>query len=442
MTAGLFAMNTPWLHTEGNKIKDPGGKDVILRGISWISLYVTAYRIGPRVNYFPHEDESDEQKANLKAMIDLMTSEGEDGWNARIIRMPVYPKQIDDDPGWLTLSTRERYNELITTAVDYATEKGIYVILDWHYVDDYGDKVDKTREFWDWAVPQFKDYSNVLFEIYNEPIDFEYIHDPAARSYSWSTWKNTLAQPIVDRIRGHHGAANLILVGGPAWCQRMYGANADPISAENIVYVTHIYPYHWDHPGDGLVHGDMTNYLGNLAENYPVFFSEWGFQDGGAIPCDGEDEDEYAAGMMDLLNKGGHSWTMWCFDPWWEPIAWGNWQYTDLLGSSLPNTGGYHGQFMKDFLFEKRNSDLPGNSEPSVTPEITPTHAPGVKGDVNGDNNVNIVDALLIAQFYVKIIPQGFVESQADVDCSGKIDIVDALQVARFYVKLIDTLDC
>jgi hypothetical protein len=263
----------------------------------------------------------------------------------------------------------------------------------------------------------------------------------------------------VDRIRNYHGAGNLILVGGPAWCQLMGGANDDPISGADIVYVSHIYPYHWDNNG-GRPTGDLSYYLGDLPNNYPVFFSEWGFQNGGNIPCDGENEDEYAAGMQNYLNAGGHSWTMWCFDPWWEPMAWGNWQFTDLLGNSLPNTGGYHGQFMKDFLYEERNNNLPGNADPGNTPAPTATPTPvatttptpvatttptpdqtaipGMLGDVDTDGDIDIIDALLVAQFYVDLDPGNFNEAYADVDCDGDVDIIDALLIAQYYVDLVD----
>jgi len=58
-------------------------------------------------------------------------------------------------------------------------------------------------------------------------------------------------------------------------------------------------------------------------------------------------------------------------------------------------------------------------------------------GDVNHDGNVNIVDALMIAQYYVGLDPQPFYPEEADVDDSGAIDIIDALMVAQAYVGLI-----
>jgi len=59
-------------------------------------------------------------------------------------------------------------------------------------------------------------------------------------------------------------------------------------------------------------------------------------------------------------------------------------------------------------------------------------------GDVNHDGNVDIIDALMIAQHYVGLDPQPFYPEEADVDGSGAIDIVDALMVAQAYVGLIE----
>jgi arabinoxylan arabinofuranohydrolase len=64
------------------------------------------------------------------------------------------------------------------------------------------------------------------------------------------------------------------------------------------------------------------------------------------------------------------------------------------------------------------------------------------QGDVNGDNDVNIVDALLTAQYYVGLNPSGFNSGRADVNCSGSIDIVDALLIAQYYVGLITSFPC
>jgi len=61
-------------------------------------------------------------------------------------------------------------------------------------------------------------------------------------------------------------------------------------------------------------------------------------------------------------------------------------------------------------------------------------------GDVNSSDAIDIVDALIIAQFYVGLNPSGFDQSSADVNGDSGIDIVDALLIAQYYVGLITSL--
>ena len=86
-----------------------------------------------------------------------------------------------------------------------------------------------------------------------------------------------------------------------------------------------------------------------------------------------------------------------------------------------------------------------------VDPEImevgTPTGIGGsvtvsarIPGDVNADSFIDIIDALLIAQYYVGQYPEGFVTVNGDVNDDGSVDIVDALLVARYYVGLEESL--
>jgi hypothetical protein len=63
-------------------------------------------------------------------------------------------------------------------------------------------------------------------------------------------------------------------------------------------------------------------------------------------------------------------------------------------------------------------------------------------GDVNNDGSANIVDALLVAQYYVGLNPSNFDSTKADVNCDGNIDIIDALRIAQYYVGLISSLNC
>ncbi len=88
-----------------------------------------------------------------------------------------------------------------------------------------------------------------------------------------------------------------------------------------------------------------------------------------------------------------------------------------------------------------------GTAAPTATPSVTavPTDAPtqtpaGLLGDVNSSGVVDIVDALLVAQYYVGLNPANFNPANADVNASGTIDIVDALRIAQYYVGIIPQL--
>jgi hypothetical protein len=82
---------------------------------------------------------------------------------------------------------------------------------------------------------------------------------------------------------------------------------------------------------------------------------------------------------------------------------------------------------------------------PTAVPTIAPTPAPTAAsniGDVNSSGTIDIVDALLVAQYYVGLNPAGFVLANGDTNCSGTVDVVDALRIAQYYVGLLTSLAC
>lgn len=66
----------------------------------------------------------------------------------------------------------------------------------------------------------------------------------------------------------------------------------------------------------------------------------------------------------------------------------------------------------------------------------------GLCGDVNDDEQVDIIDALFVAQRTVGLIEQLQCEEQADVDSSATADIVDALFIAQYTVGSRAALSC
>jgi lysophospholipase L1-like esterase len=80
---------------------------------------------------------------------------------------------------------------------------------------------------------------------------------------------------------------------------------------------------------------------------------------------------------------------------------------------------------------------------PDPSPVVTPvpaTPAPtgsALLGDVNSSGSIDIVDALLIAQYYVGLPVSNFNSAVADVTKDNTIDIIDALRIAQCYVGMI-----
>ncbi|MBN2439927.1 MAG: hypothetical protein JXJ04_01220 [Spirochaetales bacterium] len=75
---------------------------------------------------------------------------------------------------------------------------------------------------------------------------------------------------------------------------------------------------------------------------------------------------------------------------------------------------------------------------------FTDENGPGcsMMGDVNGNGDIDIIDALLISQAYVGLNPSNYDAACADVNCSGSVDIIDALLISQLYVGLIANFPC
>ncbi|MBN2440299.1 MAG: hypothetical protein JXJ04_03110 [Spirochaetales bacterium] len=63
-------------------------------------------------------------------------------------------------------------------------------------------------------------------------------------------------------------------------------------------------------------------------------------------------------------------------------------------------------------------------------------------GDVDENGIINVLDALLISQYYVNLNPPNFNPAYADVNCSNSIDIVDSLLICQLYVGLLPDFPC
>jgi hypothetical protein len=311
----------PWLHVEGNQIKDTAGNTVILRGVSLIDLGAT-----------------EAWEGGVTKMIDRLTAQNDPqgsspGWGTRVVRLMVGPSDGESESPYMYQAGSDTYYQtVLRPAVDHAREKGLYAIIDWHYIDDTSLHRDTTIAFWADIAPRFAEDSHVLFELYNEPIN----------SGNWANLKPDM-QRFYDTARA--GAPeNLILVGTPNWSQVVGPTAADPIQGVNIAYVAHMYPLHWPNAA-------LRQHITTAAAVHPVFVTEWGFQEGSNMILDGTIT-SYAAPFKQFLEDNKLSWTAWCASDNWGPPMFHD-DYSLRVGE------GEMGGFVKDLLYEKRNSDLP-----------------------------------------------------------------------------------
>jgi len=101
------------------------------------------------------------------------------------------------------MTAADYVSKVLKPAVDYATGKNLYVIIDHHQIDNVttGNSAADATTFWTDVAPKFASYTNVIYEPFNEPID---------GSVSWATFK-PVVQNWLTTIRGA-GANNIIIV--------------------------------------------------------------------------------------------------------------------------------------------------------------------------------------------------------------------------------------
>lgn len=77
------------------------------------------------------------------------------------------------------------------------------------------------------------------------------------------------------------------------------------------------------------------------------------------------------------------------------------------------------------------------NSAPIAlfTFEYAKTEPDVMYGNVNGDNTIDVSDALLVCQFYLgNVVPTDAQNAAADVNGDGAVDVSDALMICQFYL--------
>ncbi len=161
-----------------------------------------------------------------------------DEWGANCIRLAMYSAEYG---GYCTGGNQADLKRLVNDGVSYATELGMYVIIDWHIMNQDGDpNTHKTEAlaFFKEMSAKYADYDNVIYEICNEPNG----------GTQWSSIKS-YALEVIPVIKANNPDA-IIIVGTPNWSQDVDAAAKDPITGySNIMYTIHFYA---DTHRDGL----------------------------------------------------------------------------------------------------------------------------------------------------------------------------------------------
>ena len=145
-------------------------------------------------------------------------------WETTIIRAAM---GVEDYGGYLDNKTTNK-NRIITL-VDAAIAEGVYVIIDWHS-HHAEDNTQEAVLFFAEMASLYGEYDNVIYEIYNEPLDI-----------SWTSTIKPYADSVIAAIR-EHDPDNMIVVGTPEWSQRVDLAAQFPITNDpNIAYGLHFY---------------------------------------------------------------------------------------------------------------------------------------------------------------------------------------------------------
>ncbi len=178
-----------------------------------------------------------------------------DDWNTNCIRLVLYPKDYN---GYCNGGDKNQLKDLICKGIDYATELGMYVIVDWHVhqynpVETQGEAIKFLGEI----SAKYGKYGNVLYEICNEPTGSE-----------WNGVLKPYAEKLVPAIR-KNAPDSIIIVGTNTWSQDIEGPLSNPLSYKNVMYAFHFYAQ------------THTDYFRTRVENavkkgLPVFVTEFG----------------------------------------------------------------------------------------------------------------------------------------------------------------------
>ncbi|WP_414630810.1 glycoside hydrolase family 5 protein [Bacteroides sp. UBA939] len=202
-------------------------------------------------------------------------------WGAEVVRASM---GIELKGGYL--DAPQKGIDCVQAVTDAAIEEGIYAIIDWH---SHGIRTEEAKEFFRKMATRYKGVPNVIYEIFNEPVED-----------SWELVK-AYSEEVIRVIRSIEPDA-VILVGCPHWDQDIHLAADNPITGyNNIMYTLHFYANthtQWLR--------DRADYA--LGKGLPIFVSECAAMEASG---DGAINKEEWNKWLDWMQQHSISWVAW-----------------------------------------------------------------------------------------------------------------------------------
>jgi len=235
--------------------------------------------------------------------------------------------------------------------IDYAVNKGIYVLVDWHvHNTDLNGATNFFRTISNYVKGKGNP-PNVIYEIFNEPIN-----------QNWSEIK-TYAESIISVIRPN-SPDNIIVVGTPNYSANITAPTGNMLSQSNIVYAFHFYASEQAHSGY------RSNVNQAICQKIPIMITEWGLS-----PASGKCySDGNIDGSREPLNIDMSMVATWVNYMENRKLSWVNWSISNKNEcSSTTLTGnGTSGAYIRD-LIQKLNQGQSHKDVGNLTFDPCPT---------------------------------------------------------------------
>lgn len=252
------------LQVSGTKLTDESGNIIQLRGVSTHGI-----------SWFP-------DYVNYDAFATLR-----DDWGANVVRIAMYPEEYN---GYLSGGDKAALKQIIDNGVNYATQLGMYVIIDWHVLNYAPSRhTQEACDFFAEMASKYSGHDNVIYEICNEPVGAD-----------WNADIKPYAETVIGTIRQFDDHA-LILVGTNTWSQDVDSVVGNMLDDGNVMYVAHFYA--------GTHKENIRNKISTaLNAGVPVFISECSICD-----ASGNGGIDYASAneWLDFMNSNQLSFIAW-----------------------------------------------------------------------------------------------------------------------------------